>query len=139
MGVMVLPPLSVGGPGFNEFVSGPYRLGGNAPVSGTSPTVLPSNSAEAAVREGRGRGSAPSGRAPIPLGRRWSPPPLPRESPLGRGGAGMWQTFRLFTARFQMTLDELFRKACNRLVLPCDRRCSRNGRDRPPTHSLSHS
>jgi hypothetical protein len=87
MGVMVLPPLSVGGPGFNEFVSGPYRLGGDAPVSGTSPTVLPSNSAEAAVREGRGRGSAPSGRARIPLGRRWSPPPLPRESPRGRAGA----------------------------------------------------
>jgi hypothetical protein len=66
MGVMVLPPLSVGGPGFNEFVSGPYRLGGDAPVSGTSPTVLPSNSAEAAVREGRGRGSAPSGRGVAP-------------------------------------------------------------------------
>ena len=52
MGVMVLPPLSVGGPGFNEFVSGPYRLGGNAPVSGTSPTVPPPDTAqEAAVRE----------------------------------------------------------------------------------------
>jgi len=84
MGVMVLPPLSVGGPGFNEFVSGPYRLGGNAPVSGTSPTVLPSNSAEAAVREGRGRGSAPSGRAPIPLGRRRSFDPC-HESLRGNG------------------------------------------------------
>ena len=52
MGVMVLPPLSVGGPGFNEFVSGPYRLGGNAPVSGTSPTVPPPDTAlKAAVRE----------------------------------------------------------------------------------------
>ena len=52
MGVMVLPPLSVGGPGFNEFVSGPYRLGGNAPVSGTSPTVPPPDTAQkAAVRE----------------------------------------------------------------------------------------
>ena len=95
MGVMVLPPLSVGGPGFNEFVSGPYRLGGNAPVSGTSPTVLPSNSAEAAVRE-RGEGSW--------IGPLWSRPNSPRPSlespsPAARVSAGTGGCADLFTAR----------------------------------------
>ena len=41
MGVMVLPPLSVGGPGFNEFVSGPYRLGGTLPCRGPAPLSSP--------------------------------------------------------------------------------------------------
>ena len=41
MGVMVLPPLSVGGPGFNEFVSGPYRLGGGRSRVGNQPHCPP--------------------------------------------------------------------------------------------------
>jgi hypothetical protein len=52
MGVMVLPPLSVGGPGFNVFVSGPYRLGGTLPCRGPAPLSPPPDTAQkAAVRE----------------------------------------------------------------------------------------
>ena len=95
MGVMVLPPLSVGGPGFNEFVSGPYRLGGNAPVSGTSPTVPPprhSAQQPCARREGSWIG---------PL---WSRPNSPRPSlespsPAARVSAGTGGCADLFTAR----------------------------------------
>ena len=60
-----LPPLSVRGLGFNAFVSGPHRRGGTLPY-GHQPHCPPQQQREAAVREGRGRGSDPSGHARFP-------------------------------------------------------------------------
>ena len=60
-----LPPLSVRGLGFNAFVSGPHRLRGTLPY-GHQPHCPPQATANARVREGRGRGSDPSGHARFP-------------------------------------------------------------------------
>ena len=110
MGVMVLPPLSVGGPGFNEFVSGPYRLGGNAPVSGTSPTVPPPTQRKrqpCARREGSWIG---------PL---WSRPNSPQPSlespsPAARVSAGTGGCADLFTARDRRSRGVNIAEGCAR-------------------------
>jgi hypothetical protein len=110
MGVMVLPPLSVGGPGFNEFVSGPYRLGGNAPVSGTSPTVPPPRHSAQSSRT-RGEGSW--------IGPLWSRPNSPRPSlespsPAARVSAGTGGCADLFTARDRRSRGVNIAEGCAR-------------------------